>query len=201
MAQIKPVGSSAYVTLSDYLVASALMDAANDSKQNNVLIINKTPYQLNTLVFGGGAGTWDGANFDVIATFYNTITATATETRIWDFVNDIEEGTVFSPQLQATRLTFKALIDRSGFTGAVDVTIEDPQGLFNTPFDSAFTIPAASSVAVANLTVRANVPSGTYRVTVKATDGITEKSRVFYFIYNSSSSSSTPGEGWEDIDL
>lgn len=213
MAQIKPVGSSSYVTISDYLVAAALMDPANDAKQNNVLVINKVPYQFNTLTFGsGGSGTFDGSNYDAVLTYYGVtsnvkaggaaIGAGGGEAPFWDFVNDIEEGTIFSATaIAGMRIAIKAFIDRAGFTGAVNMVIADIDGLFNTPIDTDFTIPATSSVAVANLTTKSTVAPGTYTVNVSANDGIsTNKVRSFVFVV-SATSSSTPGQGWEDIDL
>jgi hypothetical protein len=201
MAQIKPVGSSSYVAVSDYLVAVALMDPANDYKQNNTLLINKVPYQFDTLILGSG-GSWASANLDTILTYYGSVSGGVTVgAAFWDFLNDIEEGTIFdSVAIAGKKVTIKALFDRQGFTGEIPITITDSNGLFNDPFDDEFTIPADSSTAVANLTTTSSVTPGTYTVVVRATVDSVAKTRTFVFVV-SATSSSTPGEGWEDIDL
>lgn len=53
MALIKAIGSTSYTTVPDDVVAAALMNPANNYKQDNILRIGDSQYQFNTLIMGG----------------------------------------------------------------------------------------------------------------------------------------------------
>jgi hypothetical protein len=57
MAQIKALGSSTYTNIADNEVAAALMNPANNVEQNDILLIDKVPYQFSTLIMGNSGGT------------------------------------------------------------------------------------------------------------------------------------------------
>jgi len=186
MAQIIPVGGSIAVTIADSEVAAALMNPANNSEQNNVLIIDKAPYILSTLSFGSGGGSFASATWDAL---YNSGTNA--------IINQWPAGaSVQDTSVQNGIGNFQSHLGRNGYIGSVTANLLDSNGLFLTPASGySKTIATDSSIAIFRATGKAIVLPGTYRVVISVTDGTTTKTRTFDIVVTAYPSVPA-GDGW-----
>jgi len=193
MAKIKKLGEGVFTTIADGIVAAALSNVANVASQNNVLEIEGVSYQLDTLVFSeGGAIGFGESNFDV--TLHGSVGI---------MLNVIPEGVTYDAgSIEGNPHSITAHIDREGYTGEVELSLEDADGLLDEIENPTFTVPgtltvgaAASSVGAANVKVKDVVAPGTYNIVVKATVGAVEKTRTFTVVVVASGATAV-GSGW-----